>query len=43
MEITIALLHAAMSDNKADRFLVDGFPRQMDQALKFEEAVMELG
>jgi UMP-CMP kinase len=39
MEITIALLHAAMKQSSSSRFLVDGFPRQMDQALKFEEAV----
>ncbi|KAJ3158326.1 hypothetical protein HDU86_003035 [Geranomyces michiganensis] len=39
MEITIALLHAAMKEAKSSRFLVDGFPRKMDQALKFEEAV----
>lgn len=43
MEVTIALLEKAMretintSNNK--RFLIDGFPRKMDQALKFEEVV----
>ncbi|KAI8816703.1 adenylate kinase-domain-containing protein [Fimicolochytrium jonesii] len=40
MEITIALLHKAMKESGASRFLVDGFPRKMDQALKFEEAVV---
>lgn len=43
MEITIALLENAMKqelDNGGSRrFLVDGFPRKMDQALKFEETV----
>lgn len=39
MEITIALLYNAMKASKGDRFLIDGFPRKMDQALKFEEVV----
>lgn len=46
MEVTIALLsnamQAAIDENpskKEKRFLVDGFPRQMDQALKFDETV----
>ncbi|RKO90276.1 adenylate kinase-domain-containing protein, partial [Blyttiomyces helicus] len=39
MEITIALLHAAILQSSASRFLIDGFPRKMDQALKFEEEV----
>lgn len=47
MEVTIALLENAMkatieesSDKKASsRFLIDGFPRKLDQALKFEESV----
>ena len=51
MEITIALLKNAMleeiklragTDNWNDgkgRFLIDGFPRKMDQALKFDEDV----
>ncbi|KIY62306.1 P-loop containing nucleoside triphosphate hydrolase protein [Cylindrobasidium torrendii FP15055 ss-10] len=50
MEVTIKLLENAMvdavktktgdewSDGKG-RFLIDGFPRKMDQALKFEEQV----
>lgn len=43
MEITIALLKNAMKeqiDTKGvTKFLIDGFPRKMDQALKFEEDV----
>lgn len=48
MEVTIALLENAMKDTissspanspKAKRFLIDGFPRKLDQALKFEESV----
>jgi len=46
MEVTVALLENAMSDSikahpeaKKHRFLVDGFPRKMDQAYKFEEVV----
>lgn len=42
-EITIALLQRAMKQAIADRgitkFLVDGFPRKMDQAIKFEDEV----
>ena len=45
MEVTIKLLENAMAAALADgsaskqRFLIDGFPRKMDQALKFEETV----
>lgn len=43
MEVTIALLENAMRDaklhEKKSKFLIDGFPRQMDQAVKFEEDV----
>lgn len=47
MEVTIALLENAMKDKiagqptsaKGRRFLIDGFPRKLDQALKFEESV----
>lgn len=51
MEITIKLLENAMRDaiqanagkvgweDGKGRFLIDGFPRKMDQALKFEEDV----
>ncbi|KAJ3046899.1 bifunctional uridylate/adenylate kinase [Rhizophlyctis rosea] len=47
MEITIKLLWKAMREQgersgvkEGGRFLVDGFPRQMDQAVKFEEEVV---
>ncbi|KAL8731749.1 MAG: hypothetical protein Q9166_003196 [cf. Caloplaca sp. 2 TL-2023] len=46
MEVTVQLLENAMTEDirekgegTASRFLIDGFPRQMDQALKFEESV----
>lgn len=51
MEVTIKLLENAMRQtiaenqsvqgwgNGSGRFLIDGFPRQMDQAIKFEEDV----
>ena len=51
MEITVKLLENAMKAeiekrdgtegwlNGRGRFLIDGFPRKMDQALKFEEDV----
>lgn len=42
-EITIALLQKAMKNTIAEKgitkFLIDGFPRKMDQALKFEDEV----
>ncbi|KAF8901566.1 UMP-CMP kinase [Mucidula mucida] len=52
MEVTVKLLENAMLDamktksgeewsNGRGRFLIDGFPRKMDQALKFEEDVCE--
>ncbi|KAG1451293.1 hypothetical protein G6F56_008124 [Rhizopus delemar] len=44
MEVTIALLEQAMKESmeagKGSRFLIDGFPRKMDQAVKFEEVVV---
>ena len=40
MEITIALLKNAMERSSAAVFLIDGFPRQIDQALSFEEKVI---
>lgn len=53
MEITIRLLWKAMKEEGerrkgrgevgGGRFLVDGFPRQMDQAVKFEEDVSFFG
>lgn len=45
MEVTVALLENAMRDTLTSagttkgRFLIDGFPRKMDQAVKFEEVV----
>lgn len=41
-EVTIALLEQAMKSEVAQgntRFLIDGFPRKMDQALTFEDNV----
>ncbi|KAI1107849.1 uridylate kinase [Jackrogersella minutella] len=46
MEVTIALLEASMrgvlggAGSGKGRFLIDGFPRKLDQAHKFEEAVV---
>ncbi|CAG8195912.1 unnamed protein product [Penicillium salamii] len=48
MEVTVALLSNAMADSLADspppagtkaRFLIDGFPRKLDQAHFFEDTV----
>ncbi|KNE59645.1 UMP-CMP kinase [Allomyces macrogynus ATCC 38327] len=39
MEITIKLLETAMLESGKSRFLIDGFPRKMDQADAFEETV----
>lgn len=46
MEVTIQLLENAMREainsgaaGANSRFLVDGFPRQLDQAYKFDESV----
>lgn len=45
MEVTVQLLENAMEDvvskdkEHKGKFLIDGFPRKMDQALKFEETV----
>lgn len=42
-EVTIGLLRNAMSEAMAQgyhHFLIDGFPRKMDQALTFEETVV---
>ncbi|CCM06078.1 uncharacterized protein FIBRA_08325 [Fibroporia radiculosa] len=53
MEVTIKLLEnamrAALTEGRADegwtdsrgRFLIDGFPRKMDQAMKFDEEVCQ--
>jgi len=42
MEVTLKLLENAMQpavDQGRKRFLIDGFPRKMDQAIKFDESV----
>lgn len=45
MEVTVQLLENAMTEvverdkEHKGKFLIDGFPRKMDQALKFEETV----
>ncbi|KAK4202259.1 putative uridylate kinase [Triangularia verruculosa] len=45
MEVTVALLENAMADaiarsgSRKARFLIDGFPRKMDQAFEFEKVV----
>merc|ERR1711939_1239702 len=45
MEVTVQLLENAMTEvvekdkDHKGKFLIDGFPRKMDQALKFEESV----
>jgi UMP-CMP kinase len=45
MEVTVQLLENAMTEvvdkdkDRKGKFLIDGFPRKMDQALKFEETV----
>jgi len=48
MEVTVQLLENAMQDTiskskdgKTGKFLIDGFPRKMDQAVKFEETVCQ--
>jgi UMP-CMP kinase len=45
MEVTIQLLENAMvasiNESGNRKFLIDGFPRKMDQALKFEEVVVK--
>lgn len=46
MEVTVQLLENAMMETlqrngtKKGKFLIDGFPRKMDQAVKFEETVV---
>ncbi|CAG8517532.1 16050_t:CDS:2 [Funneliformis caledonium] len=41
MEITIGLLEKALIESDSNRFLIDGFPRQLDQAFAFEKDVIE--
>lgn len=43
-EVTVALLEQAIRENAqkgSKRFLVDGFPRKMDQALTFEDQIVK--
>jgi UMP-CMP kinase len=37
--VIIGLLRTAMVKSGARDFLIDGFPRAMDQALRFEEMI----
>ncbi|GAQ90693.1 adenylate kinase [Klebsormidium nitens] len=39
VDVTLALLRAAMKASPVKRFLVDGFPRAVDQAVAFEASV----
>lgn len=44
-EVTVALLRQAIGENVVvgkSKFLVDGFPRKMDQAITFEEEIVPL-
>ena len=41
MEVTIGLLRKAMKKNGGDTFLIDGFPRAMDQAEAFESSIVK--
>ena len=38
-EVTLALLEQAMRESNSKKFLIDGFPRKMDQAIKFEDDI----
>lgn len=40
-EITISLLRSAMAKSASKKFLIDGFPRAVDQGIAFEKAVCE--
>lgn len=43
-EVTVALLEQAIRENHkrgSNKFLVDGFPRKMDQAITFEEQIVK--
>jgi UMP-CMP kinase len=39
LQVIIGLLRAAMIKSGAKEFLIDGFPRAMDQAVRFEEMI----
>ena len=38
-EVTVRLLRQAMQSSSNDKFLIDGFPRALDQAETFEQEV----
>ena len=40
LQVTIALLKNAMIKSSSDLFLVDGFPRALDQAETFERDIL---
>ena len=40
LQVTIALLRNAMIKSSSDLFLVDGFPRALDQAETFERDIL---
>eukprot|EP00753_Platysulcus_tardus_P007450 PLAT152.7.p2 GENE.PLAT152.7~~PLAT152.7.p2 ORF type:complete len:917 (+),score=587.02 PLAT152.7:245-2752(+) len=39
VEVTLALMRKAMRSSGSSRFLIDGFPRSLDQAFEFEKRV----
>ena len=40
-EITVGLLESEMESSGSRRFLIDGFPRKLDQAIMFDELVCQ--
>ncbi len=40
-ELTVSLLVNALIANPAKNYLIDGFPRAVDQAIYFEQNVLE--
>jgi len=40
-ELTVSLLINALIANPSKNYLIDGFPRAIDQAIYFEQNVME--
>lgn len=40
LEVTLTLLENAMNNSNKTRFLIDGFPRAIDQAKAFEKKVI---
>lgn len=39
VQVTVGVLRNALVTSKAKCFLVDGFPRELDQAHAFEESI----